>query len=407
MKVGVIGAGIVGLACAHWLAADGHLVTVIDRDPQGDKCSWGNAGGIAVTEIVPASMPGLIWRVPGWLADPLGPLSVRPAHLPAMLPWLRRFLAAGRPSRVAAIAASLAALNARVHDDLLALLAAVGSADALRRIGALTVYESDAGFERDRVEWDLRRRHGIACEELTGDAVRDLEPALGANVRRGVFTPAWSQVSDPKLIWASVRDSLLARGVAFARQEVAGFTPGAVTFATGETLAFDIVVIAAGAWSARLAARIGDRASLESERGYNTTLPAPGLTLARQVTFGDYKFVAAPLACGLRIGGAAEFAGLEAAPNFARSRALVTLARRFLPALSADGGTVWMGNRPTTPDSLPVIGRSPRRADVIYAFGHGHLGLTQAATTGRLVADILGGRESGIDLAPFSIGRFG
>lgn len=396
MKVGVIGAGIVGLACAHWLTEDGHQVTVIDRDPLGDKCSWGNAGGIAVPEVVPASMPGLIWRVPGWLADPLGPLSVRPAHLAAMLPWLRRFLAAGRASRIPAIAAALAALNARVYDDLPPLLAATGLGHALRRVGALTVYETRAGFEHDRAEWDLRRRHGIVCEELTGDAARDLEPALGGNVRHGVFTPAWSQVSDPKVIWAGVFDSLRARGVAFEKREVVDVAP-----------ALDMVVIAVGAWSAKLAARIGDRASLESERGYNTTLPSPGVALTRQVTFGEHKFIAAPLACGLRVGGAAEFAGLDAAPNYARSRALVALARRYLPALSDDGGTVWMGNRPATPDSLPVIGRSPRRADVIYAFGHGHLGLTQSATTGRLVADIVGGRDSGIDLTPFSIGRFG
>lgn len=396
-RIGIIGAGIVGLACAHWLTEDGHQVTIIDRDPRGDKCSWGNAGGIAVTEVAPASMPGLIWRVPGWLADPLGPLSLRPAHALAMLPWLRRFLAAGRPDRVAAIATALAALNGRVHDDWLPMLAATGLSHALRRVGALTVYETRAGFEHDRAEWDLRRRHGIVCQELTGEAARDMEPALGAIVAHGVFTPAWSQVSDPKVIWAGVFDSLLARGVAFEKREVVDPTGGT---------AFDTTVIAAGAWSARLAARIGDHASLESERGYNTTLPSPGITLTRQITFGEHKFIAAPLTCGVRVGGAAEFAGLDAAPNFARSAALLTLARRYLPALSAEGGTVWMGNRPTTPDSLPVIGRSPRRSDVIYAFGHGHLGLTQSATTGRLVADILAGRDSGLDMAPFSIGRW-
>ncbi|MEO8715912.1 MAG: FAD-dependent oxidoreductase [Acetobacteraceae bacterium] len=397
-RIGIIGAGIVGLACAHWLVEDGHQVTIVDRDPRGDKCSWGNAGGIAVTEVAPASMPGLIWRVPGWLIDPLGPLSVRPAHAAAMLPWLRRFLAAGRANRVPAIAAALASLNARVHDDLVPLLAATGLSHALRRVGALTVYETRAGFEHDRAEWDLRRQHGIVCEELTGEAAREMEPALGGNVHLGVFTPAWSQVTDPKVIWAGVFDSLLARGVTFEKREV-------VDPAGGDG-AFDTTVIAAGAWSARLAARIGDRASLESERGYNTTLPEPGLTLTRQITFGEHKFIAAPLACGLRVGGAAEFAGLDAAPNFARSAALLALARRYLPALSGKGGTVWMGNRPTTPDSLPVIGRSPRRSDVIYAFGHGHLGLTQSATTGRLVADLVAGRNSGIDLTPFSIGRF-
>ena len=394
----MIGAGIVGLACAYWLTEDGHQVTIIDRNPRGDKCSWGNAGGIAAPEVAPASMPGLIWRIPGWLADPLGPLSLRPAHAPAMLPWLRRFLAAGRASRVPAIAAALAALNARVHDDWLPLLAATGLSHALRRVGSLTVYQTRAGFERDRAEWDVRRRYGIVCEELTGETARDLEPALGDIVRHGVFTPAWSQVSDPKVIWAGVFDSLLARGVAFEKREVVD--------APGKDAGFDTIVIAAGAWSARLAARIGDRAFLESERGYNTTLPASGITLTRPLTFGEHKFVAAPMTCGLRIGGAAEFAGLDAAPNYARAAALLTLARRYLPGLSAEGGTVWMGNRPATPDSLPVIGRSPRRGDVIYAFGHGHLGLTQSATTGRLVADLVAGRDSSLDLAPFSIGRW-
>ena len=394
-RIGIIGAGIVGLACAYWLTEDGHQVTVIDRDPRGDKCSWGNAGGIAASEVTPASMPGVIWRIPGWLADPLGPLSLRPAHAVAMLPWLRRFLASGRPDRMAAIAAALAALNARVHDDWLPLLAATGLSHALRRVGSLTVYETRAAFEHDRAEWDLRRRHGIVCEELSGEAAREMEPALGDLVRCGVFTPAWSQISDPKVVWAGVFDSLLARGVAFEQRDMVDVPS-----------AFDTTVIAAGAWSARLAARIGDRALLESERGYNTTLPAPGVSLTRPLTFGDYHFVAAPMTCGLRVGGAAEFAGLDAAPNYARAAALLTLARRCLPGLSAEGGTVWMGNRPATPDSLPVIGRSPRRSDVIYAFGHGHLGLTQSATTGRLVADLVAGRDSGIDMAPFSIGRF-
>ncbi|MGA9869056.1 MAG: FAD-binding oxidoreductase [Acetobacteraceae bacterium] len=397
-RIGVIGAGIVGLACAYWLTEDGHQVTIIDRDPRGDKCSWGNAGGIAAPEVAPASMPGLIWRIPGWLADPLGPLSLRPAHAPAMLPWLRRFLAAGRASNVPMIAAALAALNARVHDDWLPLLAATGLIHALRRVGSLTVYETRAGFEHDRAEWDLRRRYGIVCEEMSGEAARDLEPSLADIVRHGVFTPAWSQVSDPKVIWAGVFDSLLARGVVFEKREVVDVP--------GKDAGFDAVVIAAGAWSARLAARVGDRASLESERGYNTTLPAPGIILTRPITFGEHKFVAAPMSCGLRVGGAAEFAGLDAPPNYARCAALLTLARRYLPGLSAEGGTVWMGNRPATPDSLPVIGFSPRRGDVIYAFGHGHLGLTQSATTGRLVADLVAGRNSGLDLAPFSIGRW-
>ena len=406
-RIGVVGGGIVGLACAHSLIQDGHAVTVIDRDPHGDKCSWGNAGGIAVSEVAPASVPGVLWRVPRWLADPLGPLSLRPAHAPRMLPWLRRFLAAGRPDRVAAIAAALAALNGRAHADLAALLGAARIGHALRHLGMLTVYETAAGFRADQAEWALKRRHGIACQEVTGDEARTLEPALSANARHGVLVPDWWQVTDPREVWAGVLDAVVARGGVVVRGDVVGFDDGAPRFAAGERAAFDTVVIAAGAWSAELAARIGDRASLESERGYNTTLPRPGITLGRQVTFGEHKFVASPLGAGLRIGGAAEFAGLRAPANYARSEALLTLARRYLPGLSAEGGTVWMGNRPTTPDSLPVIGRSPRQGNILYAFGHGHLGLTQAATTGRLVADLVAGRNSGMDLTPYSIARFG
>ena len=155
-----------------------------------------------------------------------------------------------------------------------------------------------------------------------------------------------------------------------------------------------------------LARSLGDRVSLESERGYNTTLPSPGVALAREVIFAERKFVATPLSIGLRIGGAAEFGGLDAKANYRRAEALVKLGSRYLPGLSSDGGITWAGHRPATPDSLPVIGSSPRHANVFYAFGHGHLGLTQAATTGRLIADLVVSRPPPLDLAPYAISRF-
>jgi D-amino-acid dehydrogenase len=405
-EVVVIGAGLIGLSSAYYLLADGHRVTVIDRDPAGDKASFGNAGGIGVSEIVPAAVPGLIWRVPGWLVDPLGPLSLRPQHLPALIPWLWRFLRSGRRSEIPRITAALAAIADHTYDDLVPLMAAIGLAGDLHMAGAMSVYETREGFERDRPEWALKQRFGTICEEIGGDEARAREPALGPIVKHAIVTPQWAHVSDPKRIVDRLRDHVAARGARIVRGEAAGIEPQALRTADGRRHAFDALVIAAGAWSGRLAALVGDRVLLESERGYNTTLPDPGITLNAEVIFAERKFVATPLEMGLRIGGAAEFAGLEAPANYARSRALLTLAQRYFPALKGDGGTMWMGHRPTTPDSLPVIGRSPRRGNVFYAFGHAHTGLTFGPTTGRLIAELVGGRPPSLDLSPYSIARF-
>ncbi len=403
----IVGAGVVGLGCAYHLRKDGLAVTVVDRDPEGDKCSFGNAGGIGITEVVPAAVPGVFWRVPGWLLDPLGPLALRPSHAPRLIPWLLRFSRSAAPREVARISAALAALNLRVYDDLVPMLAETGLSGELFRKGALSVYESDAGFERDRAEWALKRSLGIETAEISGDEARNMEPALGPIVRRAIVTPQWGHVTDPKRIVDGLRRWLMATGVRFERGEVSDLTASSLTLADGRSLAAGRIVIAAGAWSGLLARRIGDRVLLESERGYNTTLPAPGVALEREVIFAERKFTATPLTCGLRIGGAAEFAGLTAPANYRRSRALFTLARRYLPGLKTDGGSEWMGHRPATPDSLPVIGRSPRHASVLYAFGHGHVGLTLAATTGRIIADLVAGRPSVVDLSPYSIARFG
>lgn len=405
-RILVIGAGIVGLSCARALRRDGHDVSVLDRDPAGDKCSFGNAAGIGVTEIIPASVPGLARKVPGWLFDPLGPLSLRIAHFPKLVPWLVRFLKQGSWERVEEIAADLATLSARTYDDLVPLLDEIGLSGDLHRTGALWVYETRAGFEADMRFHAIRRRHGLVCEEMSGAEARAMEPALSDTIGHAVMTPQWSGVADPRRIVDRLRLHLEARGVPMIAGEAAGIEGREVVTADGRRLPFDQLVVAAGAWSGRLARQVGDRVLIESERGYNTTLPEPNVTLGREIIFAERAFVATPIEAGLRIGGAAEFAGLDAPPNYARSDALAELAKRFLPGLTTEGGTRWMGHRPTTADSLPVIGRSPKRADIVYAFGHSHTGLTFGPTTGRLVAELVGGRPTCVDIAPFAIERF-
>jgi D-amino-acid dehydrogenase len=336
----VVGAGILGIATAYYLVREGAAVTVVDRAPEGDKASFGNAGGIAVTEIAPASVPGLAWRLPRWLLDPLGPLAVRPAHALQLVPWLWRFSQAGTPREVTRIASALSALNNRVYEDLRPMLAETGLSGELHERGALTVYESEAGFRSDAAGWALKRDHGIAIRNLTGDEARDMEPALGMIVHRAVFTPQWSHINDPKRLVSCLREWLRIHGVRFIAGDVIDISdPGGIpqdnlkaNLAGGRSIAADKVVVAAGAWSGELAKRLGDRVLLESERGYNTTLPDPGVALDREVIFAERKFVATPLSCGLRIGGAAEFGGLHAEPNFKRCQALATLATRYCRA---------------------------------------------------------------------------
>ena len=407
----VVGAGVVGLAVAYHLVKGGAKVTLIDRDPGGDKASFGNAGGIAVTEVMPASVPGALWRAFGWMLDPLGPIAVRPRHAPWLVPWLVRFVKSGTPQEVRRISRALAAINSRVYDDLVPMLSETGMATELHREGALCLYETEEGYEQDASEWACKRSHGIVAEAITGEEARRMEPALGPLVHRAVLTPQWSHVGDPKRLVQGLSAWLLKSGVAIRTGEVRQILPGSASplmleLENGERIAAGKAVIAAGAWSATLARRLGDPVLLESERGYNTTLPSSGIAVKRELIFSERKFVATPLTCGLRIGGAAEFGGLKASPNFKRSRALADLARRYLPGLQIEGGTNWAGHRPTTPDSLPVIGVSKRQPNVLYAFGHGHYGLTLAATTGRLVSELVFQKTPSIDLAPYDIGRF-
>ena len=412
VRVLVVGSGIVGLAVAYHLVKAGVIVEVVDRDPDGDRASQGNAGGIAVTEVVPAATPQVWRRLLPWMLDPLGPLTVRPAYALKLIPWFVRFKRSGTALEMARITRALAALNAPVYDDLVPMLNDLGLHGHLHRKGALTIYETQQGYQRDAAEWESKRSCGIDATELTGNEAREMEPALGPLVSRAVFTPQWSHVSDPKQIVIALGHWLRSRQASVVRGEVIGVVSRAdggvaLQFADSGTSAdADYVVIAAGAWSRNLARRIGDPVLLESERGYNSTLPNPGLTVGRQLIFAERKFVATPLSVGLRIGGAAEFGGLRARPNYRRARALVESARRFLPDLCSTGAIDWAGHRPATPDSLPVIGESRHHARVFYAFGHGHLGLTQAATTGRLIVERLLGQKTTVDLTPFRIGRF-
>ena len=408
----VIGGGLIGVNAALALQRRGLSVLVIERAPHARAASKGNAGAFAFSAVEPLAAPGIMARAPKWLLDPLGPLSIPPRYALRIAPWMLRFWRASWRDRHAASIKAQAALMAASRSALEALVAATDGEALLRREGQLQLYDSAAGFRASLSDWEAKSAHGIPFELIEDDPARiaALQPGLNPRFRFAGYIPGWFNVTDPADWLGHLRRAFTDAGGRFLQAEARALEHAVdhvrVRSDGGETLRAGHVVLAAGAWSHHLARGLGDRLPLETERGYNSTLPDPRVDLRLHLTFCDHGFAVSRIGQGIRVGGAVELGGLTLPPDWRRAEALLAKARGFLPGLQAQGGQQWMGFRPSMPDTLPVIGPSPGCARVIHAFGHGHLGLTQSAGTGQLVADLVTGADPVIDLAPFRADRF-
>lgn len=410
-SIAVVGAGIIGTTIAYALQRRGFAVTLVDRDAPGKGASYGNMASIAVTEFMPASRPGVWAQMPKWLLDPEGPVRIRPAYMPKLVPWFLRFLAASRPSKLRELEAAGAALCGRVHEDLDALLRETGLTSMLSTEGCLSLYADEAEFRADREHIDILERFGFRHDILGGNAIRDLEPALTTTIAKAVRFPDNRSIADPYKLVTALAAQFQALGGVIQTGDVVGFEDGegsvsALRLADGRRLAADRVVLAAGAFTGRLSKLLGEPIPLETERGYHTQIMASGISMRHSIIWPARAFMVTPTAGGIRVGGTVEMAGLDAPPDYRRARILVKRAKEALPDLKAEQTSEWMGHRPALPDTVPVIGPSARRRNVLYATGHGHLGLTYAATTGRLIADLVTGAKPAIDLKPYRVDRF-
>ena len=408
--VAIVGAGIIGITAAFALQERGQSVVLIERGEVAHGASFGNAGAFAFSDVMPLASPGILRKAPRWLLDPLGPLSVPPAYLPTIAPWLFRFWRASRPAAFATSFAAQVAMMELASTETRRLIAAAGLDAMLRSDGALELYESRAEFEASLPAWQAREAAGIACRHLDAAGIAQLQPGLSPRFTHGTFVPGWQSIADPYDYAKALADRVVEWGGRIVRAEVRGLTPAAdrvcLKLADGADLLARHAIVAGGAWSKPLAAALGDALPLETERGYNTTLPPGAFDLKRQLTFPGHGFVVSRLTSGIRVGGAVELGGLHRPPDYRRSATMLEKAKRFLPALDITGGRQWMGFRPSMPDSLPVIGPASATDRVFYAFGHGHLGLTQSAATARILADLVTGTPAPINLAAFSPRRF-
>ena len=413
----VIGAGVVGLACAIELLRDGHAVTIIEPgSPGGEQAaSYGNGTLLNPSSVIPMSSPGLWRKVPNYLMDPLGPLTIRWSYLPRLLPWLRRFAQAGASvAKIAATGRALRPLLADAPDLHRKLAEEAGVGDLITRQGVLFAFPDRAAFAAEAVSWNVRRDNGVTWLELDEDELRQREPALDRHYKFAVLVEQNGQCRDPGAYVAALARHVVELGARIVQAEATGFQIGgerlhAVTMRDA-AIACDKAVIAAGARSKALAQAAGDRILLETERGYHVVITDPGIEPRYPTMPSDGKMACVMTPAGLRLAGQVELAGLEAAPNWRRADVLLAFARKVYPGLPADLPPErvkrWMGHRPSTPDGLPVLGLASGCPDVVHAFGHGHVGLTAAAMSGKVVADLVAGRAPPFDLAPYSARRF-
>lgn len=411
--IAVIGAGIVGAACALELARAGMNVLVLDRQAPGRGASYGNAGHMATEQVFPIADAGLLKRIPGMLLDPLGPLRLDWRYLPRAMPWFARLLWNLRQAPYQASTAGLRALNEASLPAWQALLDSIGRRDLLKEEGSLLIHEHPKTAEALEAAARRMQAQGVPVERLSRQAVLSQVPALTENVQGGLFFPATGHVGDPHQVVLALCEAAERQGVRFStcNVESARASEEGVRLETSQgTLAVPRVLVAAGAHSAPLVEGLcGRRVPLDTERGYHLMLPREVERLPLAITSLERRFIMTPMAEGLRLAGTVEFAGLKRPPNMQRARQLERLAQGlFRRPLNTEEATSWMGFRPSLPDSLPVIDRIGRQGRVWLAFGHHHLGLTQAAITARLVRHF---HDDTIDsalpsLAPYRLGRF-
>jgi D-amino-acid dehydrogenase len=408
-RIGVVGGGIAGISAALFLRRDGHDVTLFDPGDPETGTSSGNAGVISTGGIIPTATPDILLRVPKMLLDPYGPLSVRWRYLPRITPWLLSMLRNGTPARIEANARAKAALLDHAYDDYKVLLKETGTEDFVRNTGLLTVYETDKGWRRAQWILDLLRDCGRNFQVLSQDEIRQLEPGLAPIFRHAYFLPDNGSINHPGKLVAALHDAFRAQGGAIVKQGVERIERvdgRAERLVTGDGAHdYETLVVAAGAWSGKLMAQIGVRVLLDAERGYHIMLPQPEPGLRRPVNVAEDVVFVSPMQHGMRMTTGVELAGTDAPPDYTRVRRMASRAARAVRNLRLEEQSAWLGFRPSTPNSVPHLGRAPGHDNVFCSFGGGHIGMSLGPVSGRITADLVAGRDPGVDLTPYRLDR--
>ena len=409
-RIVVVGAGVVGVCCALYLRRDGHHVTLVDRMSPGEGCSFGNAGLLARSSIAPMANPETFSKIPGWLIKSDGPLSIRWSYLPELAPWLLRFVQAGFRNKVDETAKALHTLTDPCVDLYKDLAQQAGRPELVRQSDYLQIYRSEKTFRHAAGDFDMRRGFGFQIDDINQADIQTYEPALSNEYTHGYRIADHGYTVDPEALVKALAKMFEKEGGVVKKADVLSFDvndnkPDKVVTDAG-TIACDTVVVAAGAFSKKMASELGTKVPLDTERGYHVTAHDPGIEIKRPIMEGDAKFLVTPMAMGIRFAGTVELGGVIAPPNPKRIEIIEDKAKRMFPEIKLTETSSWMGFRPSIPDNLPVIGPSSEMENVYFAFGHQHVGITSGPQTGRIISDYVSDRLSNSGVNAFRCDRF-
>lgn len=411
--VAVIGSGIIGLSCAFHLREQGRDVLMIDPNGFGNQTSHGNAGSISIGDVLPQSTPGVLMTGMKMLLDPDAPLKLDFGALPKWLGWVMRFVYSGGASRVTPYINAMHAINDASRNAWFELGTAIDARELIAETGWLHVYSEAESFEKGEWERQMMRERGVSHQVLDAKQLRDLEPGIGKGFEHAVFQDKSLAMRDPGQFCQRLGDALMARGAHALRANVAQVLPEKTASTQGQyrivtdrgTVRANSVVLAAGVWTNRLLRDFKVKIPVIPARGYHLMYPNQADLVHRPTLWAERYMVLSPMLPGIRMTSIKELTAIGRDPDYRYIQRRDADARRLFPGLAGEPVAEWSGYRPCTPDSLPIIDRLGEHS-VYIATGHGHFGLTQAPTTGKLIAQMMAGNETMIPMEPYRMTRF-
>ena len=407
-RIAVVGAGIVGVCSAFFLQKSGFKVTLFDKEDPGTMTSFGHACTFADYANIPVNSPELFRKIPSMLFNSEGPLSVDLLYILQNLPWAFKFFLNCRKDKVEDIAKNLANILQHSRLSYEQIFKEVNVSKYIKNEENIYIYDSKNSYETALEDANLRKKNNIEVKELSKKEVHDLEPQLAPVYYAGQLFIGSRHTTNPLAITNKIFASFIEGGGVYKKENIKNVIQkeNSIEIIFNENRKeFDEIVIAAGAWSNIIAKMIGENFPLDTERGYHVLFETSQKLIDRPIGWSQSGFYLIQIEDGIRAAGTVEIAGLKKPPNIKRINMIEKQARSILPQLGKVKST-WLGRRPTLPDAMPVIGRSTKNKNVLYAFGHQHIGWTLAAVTGMTIDKLAKNSKPNFNIDAFSPSRF-